>query len=98
MKVSFFIGLFISIIAILVGVILKDYNVSFNITAIIAGIGLLISAIIGGTFISGDRYRANSFSESKEEKNKRIEIIKSLLIFILPNILVAIIIILIKWR
>ncbi|MBE6072709.1 MAG: hypothetical protein E7208_12290 [Clostridium butyricum] len=91
MKISFLIGLIISIIVSATGFILKNYNLSFKIVSTISVICLIISGILNGTFINGDKYRANMLSETKEDRNKRINIIEYILIFAFPNIVVALI-------
>lgn len=88
---SFFIGLVISILAILIGFLSNDYNITFKITGIFSGIGLIIAGILNGTFISGDRYRANISSGTKEDDDKRIKIVNYLLLLVCPNIVICII-------
>lgn len=91
MKISFLIGLIISIIVSATGFILKNYNLSFKIVSAISVISIIISGILNGTFINGDKYRVNMLSETKEDRNKRINIIEYILIFAFPNIVVALI-------
>lgn len=92
MKLSFFIGLVISILAILIGFLLNDYNITFTISGVLSTVGLIIAGILNGTFISGDIYRANLLSETKEDNIKKTKIVNYLLLLICPNIIVVIII------
>lgn len=92
MKVSFFIGVIISILAMLIGFLSNDYNITFKITGILSVIGLIIAGILNGTFISGDRYRANLLSGTKEDNNRKIKIVNYLLLLVSPNIIVVTII------
>ncbi len=56
MRVSFFFGLVIAIIAPLIGCLLKDYNITFKITGIVSVSYIVICGILNGSFISGDRF------------------------------------------
>ena len=91
MKLSFFIGLVIGIIALLTGFILGNYNITIKITGFVIVVTIAISGILNGSFVSGDRYRANFLSETKEDRDKKMEIIKFLLVLSAPNIVIFII-------
>ncbi len=92
MKLSLSIGFIVSMLAVLIGFLLKDYNITFKITGGISVISLIILGILNGTFISGDKYRTNLLSETKEESNKKMRISGYLLLFTIPNVVVAIIV------
>jgi len=91
LKLSFFIGLVIGIIALLTGFILGNYNITIKITGFVIVVTIAISGILNGSFVSGDRYRANFLSETKEDRDKKMEIIKFLLVLSAPNIVIFII-------
>lgn len=92
LKASFFIGLLVCISAILIGFMLNDYNIAFKITGIVSVACLIIVGILNGAFISGDKYRFNLFSETKEDNNKKAKITYRLLLLAFYNIVVTIII------
>lgn len=57
------------------------------------GIGLIFvasSALLNGTFASGDRMRANYSTESTESRNQRFQISLYALLMAIPNFVVAI--------
>lgn len=92
MKLSLSIGFIVSMLAVLIGFLWNDYNITFKITGCISVISLIILGILNGTFISGDKYRTNLLSETKECSNKKMRISGYLLLFIIPNVVVAIIV------
>lgn len=91
MKLSFFIGSIIGIIALLTGFLLGDYNITIKITGFVIAAAIAISGILNGSFVNGDRYRANFLSETKEDRDKKSEIINFLLVLSTPNIAIFII-------
>lgn len=96
MKLPFFIGVTIAIIAHLIGFLLNDYNITLKITGFIVVGSFVISGILNRSFISGDRYRANYISETKADRDKKMKIISFLIILSLPNILISLIIVALK--
>jgi len=86
------IGAVIAIGAHLIGFILNDYNITLNITGFVVVGSFVISGILNGTFISGDRYRVNYQNETKEDRDKKMKIIAYFLSLSIPNIIVCIII------
>ena len=90
LRVSFFIGLVIAIIALLIGFLLKDYNITLKITGIVSVSCIVICGILNGSFISGDRYRDNYISETKDDRNKKIKIVNNLLLVLMSNAIVSI--------
>lgn len=96
MKSSFLIGLVIAIAAHLIGFLLNDYNLTLKITGFVVIGSFVISGILNGTFISGDRYRANSLSETKEDRDRKMKIIKYLLFLSIPNGIISIVILVLR--
>ena len=92
----FLIGIVIAIVANLIGFLLNDYNITLKITGFVVGGSFLISGILNGTFISGDRYRANLISETKDERDKKMKIIKYAVFVSIPNIIIFIVIFALK--
>ena len=93
---SFFIGLVIAIIALLIGCLLKDYNITLKITGIVSVSCIVICGILNGSFISGNRYRDNYISETKDDRNKKIKIVNNLLLVLMSNAIVSILILMFK--
>ena len=96
LKLPFLIGLVIAIVANLIGFLLNDYNITLKITGFVVGGSFIISGILNGTFISGDRYRANLIGETKDDRDKKMKIIKYALFISIPNIIIFIIIFALK--
>ena len=92
LRLSFFIGLAIAIIAIVIGCLLDDYNITLKITGTVSAGCIAICGILNGSFVSGDRYRANYLSETKDERDKKMKIINHLLLMLVSNAIVSIII------
>lgn len=92
----FLIGIVIAIVANLIGFLLNDYNITLKITGFVVGGSFLISGILNGTFISGDRYRANLISETKDERDKKMKIIKYAVFISIPNVIIFIVIFALK--
>lgn len=97
MKLSFLIGTVIVIIGCLSGILWNDWNVTLKITGYVVVASFFICGILNGSFISGDRYRANYLSERKEDKDRTIKIINYLLFLAIPNIIICIIILVFKY-
>lgn len=96
LKLPFLIGLAIAIIANLIGFLLNDYNITFKITGFVVAGSFLISGILNGTFISGDRYRANLVGETKDDRDKKMKIIKYAVFVSIPNVIIFIVLFALK--
>ncbi|WP_160688152.1 DUF5316 domain-containing protein [Clostridium sp. C2-6-12] len=96
MKASFIIGLFFVIIANLIGFFLNDYTITLKITGIIVAGAFIVAGILNGSFISGEMYRNNFLSETKDDRNNKMKIIKYVLLFSIPNLLSIIVLLIIK--
>lgn len=94
MKLSFFIGLIIAIAALIIGFLLNDYNISLKIIGVVIAGSFIISGILNGSFIEGNRYMLNHLTETKEDRDQKMKIVKYLLTLSIPNIIVFIIILL----
>ena len=66
-------------------------KLSFLIGLVIAIVAHLIGFLLNDTFISGDRYRANYIGETKDDRDKKMKIIKYALFLSIPNIISIII-------
>ena len=96
LKLSFLIGSMIAIVAHLIGFLSNDYNVTLKITGFVVVGSFVISGILNGTFINGDRYRANYLIERKDDRDKKMKITKYLLVLAIPNVIISIIILAFK--
>lgn len=82
------------IIAIVLG-LFSDWELAIKVTGGIGVSSLLLSGILTGSFISGDRARANMSIETTEDRKFRNKYSSLLFLFGLPFLITAIIIILI---
>ena len=96
MKLSFLMGLVIAMASYLIGFLLNDYNLTLKITGFVVIVSFVISGILNGTFISGDRYRANFLSETKEDRDNKMKIMKFLLLLSIPNVIISVVIIIFR--
>lgn len=96
LKISFIIGLIITLVALVIGTLLKNYNITLQITGFVSVGCIIISGLLNGSFVSGDRYRANYLSETKNDRDKKSKIINHLLLVLIPNIIVAVMILILN--
>ena len=54
LRLSFFIGLVIAIIAVLIGRLLMNYEITLKITGFISAGCIIICGILNGSFVSGE--------------------------------------------
>jgi hypothetical protein len=76
-------------VALLISVFLNNFTLLYKITGVVAIISLVLSALLTGAFLDGDRLGRNLQSESKEDRKQRYSQTNSILLIGLPNILVA---------
>jgi hypothetical protein len=91
-KLTFFlIGTGLGGILLLLSLVLKSNHLLFmNIAGIAGFISFLISGTSVGAFVSGDRIRANYWSETKEGRKERIELSLDTALLGLPLLAAAI--------
>ena len=83
-------GIFLSVIGVLVSILIWDINMVITITSGIGLFFIVVAFLFSGALISGDRIRANLASESVEGKKQRDNIgFRSALISI-PSFVIAI--------
>ena len=92
LKLSFLLGSILAIIGLLIGLIFNDWNLALKINGFIVIGCVVLSGILNGSFISGDQFRANFLTETKDYRDNKMRISKYLLSISLPNIIVCIII------
>ncbi|GIN96225.1 hypothetical protein J6TS1_20950 [Siminovitchia terrae] len=85
----FMMGILLSAILTVLSLSVWGMNMAINITGGIGLLLLILSMIILGSMVSGDRMRANFASESMEERHKRTSVSTRLFLMGLPNLVVS---------
>lgn len=86
----FFYGVLIAVSAVIVALISGGTQ---KIVGFAGGVGLIlliISMLLSGAFISGDRMRANQTADTRERSKQRDNSIENLLIMSFPSLVIAI--------
>ncbi|MFS0824199.1 DUF5316 domain-containing protein [Bacillus sp. 1P02SD] len=91
MRVGLILGIVTSGLLLIIGLSTHQFETYSVISGTLGIICFLLAGIVSDSFISGDRARANYYTESKQDRKKRIRY--SYLFFLLgaPNLLVAIV-------
>ena len=82
------IGMLLSLAGIVVAVVIWDIHMVADITGMIGLIFLVISMLMSGAFVNGDRARLNAATETDEGRKQRNQVMTSSLLIALPNFLV----------
>ncbi|WP_100012040.1 DUF5316 domain-containing protein [Lentibacillus sediminis] len=90
------IGVFITIVALIVGAFTGDWNLFFIITGVAAIVPLLLSGLLTGAFVDGDRSRANYHTETKEDRLGKNKWVRRFLLIGAPNFCLLIILVVIE--
>ncbi|MBY0121653.1 DUF5316 domain-containing protein [Bacillus sp. S/N-304-OC-R1] len=88
----FIIGIFISLISILISLVLWGIEKAYYLSGIIGVIFLGISVILSGSMVSGDRMRANFATESAEDRRTRNNITLRAALIGIPNLVIALVV------
>ena len=91
MKKSIISGLIIMLVSVLMGVILNDWALTAKISGAIGLICIGVAGIADGSFVSGDRYRANASLDTEEDRTRKNKISVFAILIALPNIIVTVI-------
>lgn len=83
-------GLIASVLAFSIMIITKDIDTALNVTFIAGVVIWIISGLLTGAFISGDRSRANFHQETEEDRASRVKQSQFLFLFGLPFIVIGI--------
>ena len=83
-------GLIASVLTISIMIFTKDIETSLNVTFIAGVVIWIISGLLTGSFISGDRSRANYHQETEEDRTSRVKQSQFLFLFGLPFIVMGI--------
>ena len=84
------IGSLLAFVCIFISIIFSDIHMVSTLTCGIGLIFLASSALLSGTFASGDRMRANYTTETTESRNQRFHNSLCALLMAIPNFVVAI--------
>ncbi len=82
------IGMLLSLAGIVVAVVIWDIHMVADITGMIGLIFLVISMLMSGAFVNGDRVRLNAATETDDGRKQRNQVMTSSLLIALPNFLV----------
>lgn len=77
-------------------VLFSGWNLVFT---FVGGIGIIswgLAALLSGALVSGDRMRANYYTESKEDSKARKKLTMQLFLFGMPQLSIVLILFLIK--
>ncbi|MRH41700.1 hypothetical protein GH741_03315 [Aquibacillus halophilus] len=85
------IGVFLTIIALAIGVLTSDWNLFLKIIAVAAVVPLLLAGLLTGAFVDGDRNRANYHTEPKEYRQGKNKWVIRFLLLGVPNFTLLII-------
>jgi hypothetical protein len=90
---SFLVGLAAAIIIALISFINGDWFLVLKYSGAVALICFLISSTLIGSNLSGDRLRANFYSEDKHDRERRWKWSNVFLLVALPNVLSVLIVV-----
>jgi hypothetical protein len=88
LKVPFLTGVTLSLIYGLIAFIMSDPKFLLKLTGWSAAITLGLAMIFSGALVSGDRMRANTYSEQAEDRKTRINLSGIMLYLSVPNLIV----------
>lgn len=82
------IGLLLSLIGSVVALVIWDVHMVADVTGMIGLVFLVLSMIMSGAFVSGDRVRLNAATETDKGREERNRLVTRSLLIALPNFLV----------
>jgi hypothetical protein len=89
------IGVFITIVALIIGAFTGDWNLFLIVTGVAAIVPLLLSGLLTGAFVDGDKNRANYHTETKEDRQGKNKWVIRFLLIGVPNFTLLIILVVI---
>ena len=92
MKKLIILSLIIMCSGIVIGRVFSNWMLTVKICGILGFVCFCIAGILNGSFISGDRIRANSSIDTSEDKIQRSKITNFVIAVGLPNIILAVIV------
>jgi len=84
-------GTIIAIFLLILGLFMNDFKQIFYATGGLGLLSILISGFFINAFVSGEQMRANFHTETRDMKQERTKIASKLMLFALPNLIIAII-------
>ena len=90
-KLPFVSGIILSLIYGLIALTLRDPHLLLKLTGWSGAITLGLAMVFSGTFISGDRMRANTYREDAEARKTRINLSGIMLHLCVPTLTVFVI-------
>lgn len=91
MKKSFILGLLFLCSVLIVSLVMNNGIIIFKISGGIGLLSILISGILLGAFVDGNRVRDNYYYEDKADRKQRFRTSNLILAFGFPNLLAAIV-------
>ncbi|MER1958891.1 MAG: DUF5316 domain-containing protein [Solibacillus sp.] len=85
------IGLLLSLLGSVVALVIWDVHMVADVTGMIGLVFLVLSMIMSGAFVSGDRVRLNAATETDKGRAERNQIVTRSLLIALPNFLVMLV-------
>lgn len=82
------IGLLLSLLGSVVALVIWDVHMVADVTGMIGLVFLVLSMIMSGAFVSGDRVRLNAATETDKGREERNRLVTRSLLIALPNFLV----------
>ncbi|MBM7694295.1 Na+-transporting methylmalonyl-CoA/oxaloacetate decarboxylase gamma subunit [Peribacillus deserti] len=83
------IGILLSILGVLLSLFIWGIDKAYLITGGIGILFIVISLLISGSMVSGDRMRANFATESAEDRRQRTSTTTRTVLIGLPNVILA---------
>ncbi|MGN7472236.1 DUF5316 domain-containing protein [Brevibacillus sp. SAFN-007a] len=93
MKRSLRIGFSILVMSLFLSLVTNDFGWTVKLSGSAGVLCILLSAIFTGSFVSGDRMRANHAIETREDRQIRVKWARNMALIGLPNLLAAIVIV-----
>lgn len=85
------IGLLLSLLGSVVALVIWDVHMVADVTGMIGLVFLVLSMIMSGAFVSGDRVRLNAATETDKGREERNRLVTRSLLIALPNFLVMLV-------
>lgn len=82
------IGALLSLFGVVVALVIWDVHMVADVTGLIGLVFLVISMLMSGAFVGGDRVRLNVATETDEGRKQRNQVVTNTLLIALPNFLV----------
>lgn len=82
------IGALLSLLGIVVALVVWDVHMVADVTGMIGLVFLVLSMIMSGAFVNGDRVRLNAATETDKGREERNRLVTRSLLIALPNLLV----------